>query len=109
MLDYNMDPQEALDAPRFCITPGNSDQLSHGAIALEEGISLEAISRLKAMGHDVQGPITGHNRAVFGRGQIISSRPVDLEMMSGSTGSQERVNVWWSGSDGRADGMAVGY
>ncbi len=109
MLDYDMDPQEALDAPRFCITPGSSDQLTQGAIALEEGISPEAISRLKAMGHNVQGPVTGHSRAVFGRGQIIGSRPVELEMKSGGTGSRERTNVWWAGSDGRADGMAVGY
>ena len=107
MLDYGMDPQEALDAPRFCITPGVSDQLSQGAIALEEGIPLEAISRLKAMGHSVQGPVTGQSRTLFGRGQIISSRPVQSETKS--FGSQERVNVWWAGSDGRADGMAVGY
>ncbi len=97
-----MDPQEALDAPRFCIGPGHAGHT--GAVSVEEGIPMETISKLKSMGHSIEGPLSGPSRALFGRGQIIRSQPVDV-----SGGGKERVNVWWAGSDGRADGMAVGY
>lgn len=97
-----MNPQEALDAPRFCIGPGNAGPV--GAVSVEDGISSDTISKLKSLGHDIEGPLTGYSRKLFGRGQIIRSQPV---AMSGGDG--ETVNVWWAGSDGRGDGMAVGY
>ena len=91
-----MNPQEALDAPRFCIVPSHSE---HGTqetvVAIEEGITMETISRLKALGHRIE----GHNRVLFGRGQIICAR----------SGGQSGERVWWAGSDARADGLAVGY
>lgn len=100
MLEFGMNPQEALDAPRFCIlppakVPGNEHDA--GGVALEEGISDSVIVKLKALGHCVVGPVRGHDRAVFGRGQIISPRPVGGR------------NVLWAGSDGRGDGHAIGY
>lgn len=96
-----MNPQEALDSPRFCIMPpstvpgaGNAT----GGVALEEGILDSVVDALRTLGHCVIGsPVTGHDRRLFGRGQIIVPRPVD-----GRT-------VWWAGSDGRGDGQAVGY
>lgn len=95
-----MDPQEALDAPRFCIVPRQSGHTSQeGAVAIEEGISMRTISSLKALGHQIESPISGHNRALFGRGQIICAR----------NGGQDGERVWWAGSDARADGLAVGY
>ena len=98
-----MNPQEALDAPRFCIVPSHNTNtygnVEGGVVAIEEGIPMETISKLKALGHRIEGPISGYDRAVFGRGQIICSK----------TGSSGRERVWWAGSDGRADGMAVGY
>ena len=101
MLDFEMNPQEALDAPRFCIVPSpqrvSGVEQEKGCIALEEGISDTVMEELRALGHDVAGPVLGHSRSVFGRGQIICSRPVNEE------------RVWWAGSDGRADGLAIGY
>ena len=116
-----MDPQEALDAPRFSVLPPPSDNTVPGVdankrgVAIEEGISLETIMELKEMGHNIQGPVLGHNRALFGRGQIIISRPIAPSKKSGSEdreeggGVTEGQQVWWAGSDPRADGLAIGY
>ena len=100
MLEYGMNPQEALDAPRFCIQRATG---CAGAVDIEEGIPLETLSKLRSMGHRLEGPVTGHQRAVFGRGQIIRLQPVKGD------DRDETMRVWWAGSDGRADGMAVGY
>ena len=51
-----MNPQEALDAPWFCILP------PPGGVALEDGISKSTITKLRAIGHDVVGPVAGHER-----------------------------------------------
>ncbi|HUS78275.1 MAG TPA: gamma-glutamyltransferase [Patescibacteria group bacterium] len=89
MVDYGMDPQAALDSPRFCIGSGTSG----GKVALEEGINLEVMSQLARMGHEVI-PRTGSARGGFGRGQIILRNP--------------ETGVLCGGSDPRADGMAIG-
>jgi gamma-glutamyltranspeptidase/glutathione hydrolase len=88
--DDQLDPQAALDRPRFCITQGTPD----GAVALEEGIPIQEMSTLSEMGHSIF-PVSGHGRAVFGRGQII--------LRDANTG------VLIGGSDPRADGCAMIY
>jgi gamma-glutamyltranspeptidase/glutathione hydrolase len=88
LIDDGLDPQAALDRPRFCITEGAADS----GVALEEGLPLAEMSALAAMGHPVM-PVSGYNRAVFGRGQIILRDP--------SSG------VLCAGSDPRADGCAM--
>jgi gamma-glutamyltranspeptidase/glutathione hydrolase len=88
LIDDQMDPQAALDRPRFCINDGTAG----GAVALEDGISVEVTSKLDMMGHKVI-PTSGHSRAIFGRGQII--------LRNRETG------VLWGGSDPRADGLAM--
>ncbi|RME07529.1 MAG: gamma-glutamyltransferase family protein [Anaerolineae bacterium] len=89
LVDDRLDPQSALDRPRFCITDGRAG----GTVALEEGISPEVTARLAEMGHPVE-PTQGYARAVFGRGQVI--------LRSATNG------VLIGGSDGRADGLAMG-
>lgn len=89
MIDDLLNPQAALDRPRICLEPGAPD----GRVGVEEGIAPETLSRLAAMGHDVF-PVTGYERALFGRGQIIC-RQLD--------------GVLWGGSDPRADGCAMGF
>ncbi len=89
LINFHMNPQEALDHPRFCITDGTSG----GAVALEDGIPLSVMSDLANRGHSVI-PRTGMSRMIFGRGQII---------MRTSDG------VLTAGSDPRADGMAIGW
>ena len=89
LVDDAIDPQAALDRPRFCITDGRAD----GRVALEEGIPPRVISKLKRMGHPVE-QISGHPRAIFGRGQIILR--------------DHENSVLCGGSDPRADGCVMG-
>ena len=94
MIDYDMDPQEALNKSRFCVGAGYRASTS---VSLEEGISPQVIKQLNSLGHTTRGPISDYERTMFGRGQIIVSRPTN------------KGNVWWAGSDTRADGLAIGY
>lgn len=86
-LNDGHDPQSALDLPRFCLEDGNASD----AVALEEGIPLEVMARLAEMGHTVK-PVSGWDRALFGRGQVIQRD--DQGRLAG-------------GSDPRADGCAM--
>jgi gamma-glutamyltranspeptidase/glutathione hydrolase len=88
MLDDGLDPQLALDQPRFCIEGGNAG----GYVALEVGLPPETISELGNMGHMVALPGVA-SRSIFGRGQIILRDPAS--------------GVLWGGSDPRADGCAM--
>jgi gamma-glutamyltranspeptidase/glutathione hydrolase len=88
LVDDHLDPQAALDRPRFCITAGAADS----GVALEEGLPLAEMDALAAMGHPVT-PVSGYNRAVFGRGQIILHDPAS--------------GILCAGSDPRADGCAM--
>jgi len=97
-------PQAALDAPRFCISAGSPETQSsqtgnagdiNSEVYLEEGISDDALEKLKAMGHDAR-RVAGFARGMLGRGQIIQK----IKDESG-------VTVWAAGSDPRADGHAA--
>jgi gamma-glutamyltranspeptidase/glutathione hydrolase len=90
LVDDGLDPQSALDRPRFCIADGGSS----GEVCLEEGMPLAEMPRLAEMGHPLS-HVCGHQRAIFGRGQIILRRASD--------------GVLCGGSDPRADGCALGY
>ena len=95
LVDDGLDPQAALDRPRFCIPePGAAPQEGKGggAVSLEEGMPAETVARLAGLGHDV-GVVSGYGRALFGRGQIILRDPV--------------TGVLSAGSDPRADGLAM--
>jgi gamma-glutamyltranspeptidase/glutathione hydrolase len=88
LIDDGLDPQAALDRPRFRIIDGTAG----GQVALEKGIPVEVMGRLAEMGHEVV-PMEGHGREIFGRGQVIL---------------RDRENgVLWGGSDPRADGLAM--
>jgi gamma-glutamyltranspeptidase/glutathione hydrolase len=87
LLDDELDPQAALDRPRFCLPNGRADD----PIALEEGIPPAVGNELEQMGHEITF-VSGYERALFGRGQIIVRDP----------GS----GVLIGGSDPRADGFA---
>jgi gamma-glutamyltranspeptidase/glutathione hydrolase len=91
MVAGGMDPQAAVDKSRFCITSGTQN----GVVQLEEGISEQVVKELVAKGHYLEANVSGHSRSVFGRAQIIK---------------KDRSNgVLWAGSDGRADGCAMGF
>jgi gamma-glutamyltranspeptidase/glutathione hydrolase len=61
MIDFAMNPQEALDAPRWQWTKNNT-------IHVESGVPNHIVPELTAKGHDVK---VQHETASFGRGQII--------------------------------------
>jgi gamma-glutamyltranspeptidase/glutathione hydrolase len=89
MIDYAMDSQAALDAPRFKIeVEGNQDVL------VEEDLSPDVVKELEKRGHTVQ-VVSGYDRAGFGGGQVISR---DAE-----------TGVLTAGSEPRKDGAAAGY
>ena len=88
LIEDDHDPQAALDLPRFCIEDGKADD----RVGLEEGIPEAVIADLAARGQQVR-KVSGWERAIFGRGQIILRDP--------ETGSLT------GGSDPRADGCAM--
>ncbi len=80
MVEYGMDPQEAIDAARFRHFSGTS-------VAVE-GVSDEVARKLEAMGHSLR----HHVGVAFGGGQAILRLP----------------RGWAAASDPRKDGMAAG-
>jgi gamma-glutamyltranspeptidase/glutathione hydrolase len=88
LVDYGLEPQEALNAPRFRV-----DERGGPRVAIETGVSLTTRKALAMMGHDVV-PETLFAPG-FGSGDIIAIDP--------DTGSL------WGASDPRKDGCAVGY
>ncbi|ETP50869.1 gamma-glutamyltransferase [Phytophthora nicotianae P10297] len=99
MLLHGMNPQEALDAPRFSIDvdrptkPGRSDGGS--SVLVEKDLGADVIAALREkFGHNIQ-EVEGFKRTTFGRGQIILRDP--------------KTGVLCAGSDGRADGCAMGW
>ncbi|WP_244555054.1 gamma-glutamyltransferase family protein [Mesorhizobium prunaredense] len=82
MIDFGMDPQEALDAPRVFYR--------QNAVEAERGVPAEAIAGLRERGHDVSAPTEPH-----GGGQLVL-----IDWDKGTlTGA----------SDPRKDGCALGY
>lgn len=88
LTDSDMDPQAALDLPRFCIEDGRAA----GLVDLEDGIADRVIADLAERGHIVA-KVTGWERASFGRGQVILR--------------ERATGVLTGGSDPRADGCAM--
>jgi gamma-glutamyltranspeptidase / glutathione hydrolase len=87
-IDDHLDPQASLDRPRFSIEPNSTTS----RVSLELGIPDRVMASLAEMGHAVT-PISGLNRSMFGRGQIIQRDP--------------QTGVLCAGSDPRADGCAM--
>jgi gamma-glutamyltranspeptidase/glutathione hydrolase len=82
MFDYGMDPQEAIDTPRVFF--------EGDAILAEESVPASVVAGLEALGHRVQ------RRAMpWGGGQIVVMDR-DNDILVGA-------------SDGRKDGLALGY
>lgn len=88
LVDDGLDPQAALDRPRFCIDVEEAG----GRVALEEGIPPRVVSALADRGHPVY-RVGGFGRSLFGRGQVIVR--------------DRQTGVLCGGSDPRADGCAM--
>jgi gamma-glutamyltranspeptidase/glutathione hydrolase len=90
MVDDDLNPQEALNRPRWMLEGGRGDS----ALWLEEGIPVQTMARLADMGHRVR-PVSGYMRGAFGDGQIIRR---DAE-----------TGVLYGGSDPRKDGLTAAF
>ena len=94
-----MDPQEALDKPRFNVVVKNTDVDVGNTIQLEKGITMDVAEGLRTMGYNVEHDSSFFN---FGRGQIIQKK------VSYSKDGK-KMREYLAGSDPRADGMVVGF
>ena len=82
-LDFNLNPQASLDAPRWFWDKGKS-------IRVESGVDKTIVEGLRDRGHEV---VVDEDFEAYGRGQIIWRLP---------------SGAYVAGSDGRADGCAIG-
>jgi gamma-glutamyltranspeptidase/glutathione hydrolase len=87
MIDDAARPQAALDRPRLCLAP-----FPARSVALEDGVPPATVQALRDRGHKISAGVSGFDRSLFGRGQIILREP-----------GGELVG----GSDPRADGYTV--
>jgi len=85
LLWWGLDPQRALDAPRFQVTPDDR-------LALEPAIPHDVRLELARLGHDLVAPHDAPDAGSFGGGQVVAV-------------TEEGVRV--GGSDPRKDGQAV--
>ncbi len=90
MLDDDLNPQEALNRPRFCLMDGTSDSV----LALEDGIPVKTMARLAELGHPIR-PVAGRGRGLFGDGQIIRR--------------DANTGLLYGGSDPRKDGLTAAF
>jgi len=74
-------------------------------VALERGIPDAVVTDLRNMGHNITADVHGWNRALMGRGQVIARGPWGFMPPQ----VRERGDVYWAGTDPRADGAALGY
>ena len=86
MVDFGLDPQSALDAPRFSVVPGNG-------VAIEDLVPDETVRDLRKLGHDVS--VLPPGIAPFGGGQIIERDP--------------ETGVLKGASEPRMDGYPAGW
>ena len=91
LIDYDMNPQAALDEPRFSIYRNPP----WGIVSIEDSIPAPTIHELNRRGHHMDIATGSRRLGLFGRGQIIMR--------------DRNSNVLWGGSDGRGDGAAVSW
>ncbi|XP_063236348.1 glutathione hydrolase-like YwrD proenzyme [Bacillus rossius redtenbacheri] len=104
MVDFGLDPQQALDTPRFKINVTNSQPWG---VSLEAEVPGAVAKALAAKGHAVSWPVAGYDRAVFGRGHVITR---GAWFASGSRRDVDGDSpVWWAAADPRCDGFPYGY
>jgi gamma-glutamyltranspeptidase/glutathione hydrolase len=94
LIDFDMNLQEAGDAPRIShdgsSPPTGSTMNDGGQVSLESGFSQEAIGKLKSKGHNF-----ANKKGIFGGYQAILY--------------DKKNKVYYGASESRKDGQAAGY
>lgn len=107
LVDYRLDPQAAVDIPRWCVKgPGatkTAEDTKYSHVLLEDGFGEDTAGKavgenkvavaLKERGHTVGEMVTKNTRTVYGRAQVIMKDPI--------------TGVLWAGSEPRSDGCAI--
>jgi len=98
LLDGHYTPQEAVDAPRWYLSPVGATQsaqdLLENEVLLEEGYDPALKEELLRFGHHIPiDYITGNERVLYGKAQVILRNPA--------------TGVCIAGSDPRSDGCAI--
>ena len=88
LVDDQLNPQEALNRPRWMIENGEPG----GSLLIEEGTPFKTMAALAERGHRIQ-PEAGLGRGNFGRGQII----------------RYANGIMHGGSEPRADGQIAAF
>lgn len=97
LVDLGMEPQQALDMPRWQLASpedGLGSVDAGGLVKVESSWDVSVLAELAARGHELA-PVDGLSRTVFGMGQIIVRDPI--------------TGVLTAGSESRSDGCAVGW
>jgi gamma-glutamyltranspeptidase / glutathione hydrolase len=92
MLMTDLNPQEALDRPRWMLADGEVRMDS--LLLLEEGIPVKTMARLAELGHRIQ-PVSGEGAACSAAGR--------------SSAAMREQGVLYGGSDPRKDGLVAAY
>ena len=87
MIDFELDPQKALNAPRFSYRP------VEGVVGLEPMVPEQTVTALSQRGHRVE--VHESHPLFFGGGQVIQRNP--------------ETGVLFGGSEPRNDGCAIGW
>jgi len=88
LIDFGMNPQEALDSERFSVS------IENDTVFAEDSFNPDIIAALKLKGHSVS-VNSGFDRGLFGGGQIIVR--------------DNEKGILFGGSDPRKDGMSVSF
>jgi len=92
LLDLGMDPQAAIEAPRWSHMPGTPPRLElPEELSLEEGFSTDLVEGLRGKGHKVK--VVG--RWSFGAAEVIVRDPI--------------AGSWMAGADPRREGYAIAW
>ena len=86
MIDFGLEPQQALDAPRFSVRLGEG-------VAIEDRVDPAIARDLSDRGHRIL--VSPPHGIIFGSGQVIT-RDAETGVLTG-------------GSEPRADGFAMGW
>ncbi|KAM7306062.1 piwi-like protein 1 [Ixodes scapularis] len=108
MMELGLNPQEAVERPRFMIGDGPSVH-PDSAIDLEDGLSPEVIQGLEERGHRLGCTLRGARRRNMGSAHVITRGSWWRRVRGPASYAEGRDVFLWFGSDPRGDAAAMAY